>query len=88
MNRGVLTTIILHSLCHNPSQIHVKTTRPLPQYSLKIPKKSTLSRWRIELISYGWKRYVRESAKIGRNDSCTCGSGLKYKKCCLKNKQK
>ena len=23
-------------------------------------------------------------AKIGRNDSCPCGSGLKYKKCCLK----
>jgi SEC-C motif-containing protein len=23
-------------------------------------------------------------AKIGRNDPCTCGSGLKYKKCCGK----
>ena len=22
--------------------------------------------------------------KIGRNDSCPCGSGQKYKKCCLK----
>ena len=22
-------------------------------------------------------------AKIGRNDACTCGSGKKYKKCCL-----
>ena len=22
------------------------------------------------------------SAKIGRNDPCHCGSGLKYKKCC------
>lgn len=26
--------------------------------------------------------YVRETA-IGRNDPCPCGSGLKYKKCCL-----
>lgn len=25
--------------------------------------------------------------KIGRNDLCPCGSGLKYKKCCL-NKDK
>jgi hypothetical protein len=25
---------------------------------------------------------VRETPKIGRNDSCTCGSGKKYKKCC------
>ena len=23
------------------------------------------------------------SAKIGRNDPCSCGSGLKYKKCCM-----
>lgn len=25
--------------------------------------------------------------KIGRNDPCHCGSGLKYKKCCLESKQ-
>ena len=25
--------------------------------------------------------YVRE-AKVGRNDPCPCGSGMKYKKCC------
>lgn len=27
--------------------------------------------------------YYRESAKIGRNAPCSCGSGKKYKKCCL-----
>ncbi len=27
--------------------------------------------------------YVRGSPKIGRNDPCPCGSGKKYKKCCL-----
>ena len=26
------------------------------------------------------------SDKIGRNDLCICGSGKKYKKCCLDNK--
>ena len=25
---------------------------------------------------------VRKSAKVGRNDPCSCGSGKKYKKCC------
>ena len=25
--------------------------------------------------------------KIGRNDPCPCGSGKKYKKCCLVNKE-
>jgi len=30
---------------------------------------------------------VRTEPKIGRNDPCPCGSGLKYKKCCItKNK--
>lgn len=27
---------------------------------------------------------VRETAKVGRNDLCSCGSGKKYKKCCGK----
>lgn len=30
---------------------------------------------------------VREFNKIGRNDLCPCGSGKKYKNCCLKNKK-
>ena len=29
------------------------------------------------------EQYVRESPKTGRNDPCPCGSGKKYKKCCL-----
>lgn len=28
--------------------------------------------------------FVREEAKVGRNDPCPCGSGKKYKKCCGK----
>jgi len=27
--------------------------------------------------------FEREESKIGRNDRCPCGSGRKYKKCCL-----
>ena len=34
------------------------------------------------------KREVREhfanTAKVGRNDKCPCGSEKKYKKCCIK----
>lgn len=29
----------------------------------------------------------REMEKVGRNDSCPCGSGKKYKSCCLEKKQ-
>ncbi len=28
----------------------------------------------------------RETPKVGRNEPCPCGSGKKYKKCCLKKK--
>lgn len=27
--------------------------------------------------------YVRSGDKIGRNDECPCGSGKKFKKCCM-----
>jgi len=26
-------------------------------------------------------------SKVGRNDPCPCGSGLKYKQCCLKKRR-
>ncbi|WP_317451590.1 SEC-C metal-binding domain-containing protein [Methylobacter psychrophilus] len=26
---------------------------------------------------------IRPASKVGRNDPCPCGSGKKYKKCCL-----
>lgn len=29
------------------------------------------------------EQFVREGRKIGRNESCPCGSGKKYKKCCM-----
>jgi len=28
---------------------------------------------------------VQNKNKVGRNDLCPCGSGKKYKKCCLKD---
>lgn len=27
--------------------------------------------------------FIREAPKVGRNDLCPCGSGKKYKKCCI-----
>ncbi|WP_082825437.1 SEC-C metal-binding domain-containing protein [Marinomonas sp. TW1] len=28
---------------------------------------------------------TRTAPKVGRNDPCSCGSGVKHKKCCGKN---
>lgn len=30
---------------------------------------------------------VTAQTKVGRNDPCPCGSGLKYKQCCLRKHQ-
>ena len=30
---------------------------------------------------------VTVQAKVGRNDPCPCGSGLKYKQCCLRKRK-
>lgn len=40
-----------------------------------------------EFPFFNWfnEPYVRETRKIGRNEICPCGSGKKYKKCCLGN---
>ncbi|MGE3916856.1 MAG: DUF1186 domain-containing protein [Hyphomicrobiaceae bacterium] len=41
-----------------------------------------------ELVEYEASQpYVREGRKIGRNEPCPCGSGKKYKKCCLSTEQ-
>jgi hypothetical protein len=37
----------------------------------------------LEAASGKIKPIVRAGSKIGRNDPCPCGSGKKYKKCCL-----
>ena len=40
---------------------------------------------RKEIIkAYKKSKTIVKEAKIGRNDSCPCGSGKKYKKCCGK----
>ena len=35
------------------------------------------------VIASGDTPYERSHKKIGRNDPCPCGSGKKYKKCCM-----
>ena len=36
------------------------------------------------IVSKGGKTVVKEGASVGRNDPCPCGSGKKYKNCCLR----
>tara|TARA_R110000803_G_scaffold176305_1_gene238764 strand:+ start:842 stop:1021 length:180 start_codon:yes stop_codon:yes gene_type:complete len=47
------------------------------------------NRYRIEGLAKGLRdeskppQYIRDKPKIGRNTQCSCGSGKKYKKCCI-----
>ncbi|MEK6695938.1 MAG: SEC-C metal-binding domain-containing protein [Candidatus Deferrimicrobiota bacterium] len=38
-------------------------------------------------IGHSWREVHAQVDKVGRNDPCPCGSGLKYKKCCLGKNQ-
>ena len=56
-----------------------KTLRILYNKFRKKKQKALKNSLRKRLVSEGTK----EENKVGRNDPCPCGSGKKYKKCCL-----
>jgi hypothetical protein len=41
----------------------------------------------MDLLREKFARLERGGPKVGRNDPCPCGSGKKYKKCCMKKDQ-
>ncbi|WP_263080705.1 DUF1186 domain-containing protein [Endozoicomonas sp. Mp262] len=49
--------------------------RPIPDVGVEPEQEG-------RLIHSGNEPLIRESAKVGRNDPCPCGSGKKFKKCC------
>ncbi len=53
------------------------------QQQLIEPAVRRLFRHFLEQRKHASSPYVRESRKVGRNDPCPCGSGRKYKHCCL-----
>ena len=51
-----------------------------------LPEFDDIFRATQDMIGVGKNRtpVVNEHPKVNRNDPCPCGSGKKYKKCCLK----
>lgn len=47
--------------------------------------KELAAAWKRQQNPYDYHRPKEEAPKIGRNDPCPCGSGLKFKKCCGKD---
>ncbi|GAB4292727.1 MAG: hypothetical protein Kow0096_07880 [Thiohalomonadaceae bacterium] len=61
---------------YDPAQIEARQRRWAKESSYSMPPPDdTLLDWS--------EPYVRDEPKIGRNEPCPCGSGKKYKKCCL-----
>jgi|TARA_B100001964_G_C14194602_1_gene582730 preprotein translocase subunit SecA len=48
-------------------------------------KSHNIKKESVEVVNGEEGRKIVE--KVGRNQKCICGSGLKYKKCCLNNNQ-
>jgi len=69
--------------------IQEETTRRL--YLFRIQKNETLKREKVAKVTAAGaatdksvkKEPVKKKVKAGRNDPCPCGSGKKYKNCCL-----
>lgn len=47
------------------------------------PGSDTPAQPRRVAVPHAPETYVRETVKVGRNDPCPCGSGKKYKRCCM-----
>ena len=63
--------------------------QPQPSYNVVITGKelSPEERAKAKKKPFVQKTDVRTERKVGRNEACPCGSGLKYKNCCGKNEQ-
>lgn len=53
----------------------------LPQWDELLDEQTRKSLYKSQKLS----GTIVKDKKVGRNDPCPCGSGLKYKKCCGKN---
>jgi SWIM/SEC-C metal-binding protein len=78
----------------NPAAVHVKTKKRMKEVAAIFEKNNW--KYSIELepekpeditdldILLNPSKTVTAEKKIGRNEPCPCGSGMKYKKCCGK----
>ena len=78
----------------NPAVVHVQTKKRMKEVASTFEKNG----WQYTIglepdkpedirdleILLSWPRPKIAEKKVGRNEPCPCGSGLKYKKCCAK----
>lgn len=79
VNRFFKVSIVSESHVHNHEHKHVSTNQPAEEIGTGAKQKEIDKVKKIKQVASG------EIKKLGRNDPCPCGSGLKYKKCGLIN---
>ena len=78
----------------NPAVVHVKTKKRMKEitaifeehgweHTIELDKSQPENITDLEIL-LNTPEPVSVDKKIGRNESCPCGSGIKYKKCCGK----
>lgn len=78
----------------NPAVVHVKTKKRMKEiddifkehgweYTIELDKSKPENLTDLEIL-LNPPQTVTVDKKIGRNEPCSCGSGMKYKKCCGK----
>ena len=78
-NTPVSLSIDFEKLYFNMLDAKADWLYTLPQWEpvLTVEKRKEIKK------AYNESKIVRKEAKIGRNEPCPCGSGKKYKQCCL-----
>ncbi len=84
VNKNMRPTIV--PVSSKAASLLEESKKDLEQRGIKIDLESTADTMQVSNISKdGNVTFVRE-VKVYPNDSCPCGSGRKYKKCCGKNR--
>ncbi len=72
------------------SKVEIETPESLqlaPKPRHQVPDKIEFNRPGVQGGEEGEDTFKRELPKVGRNDPCPCGSGKKYKSCCLRKEK-
>jgi hypothetical protein len=67
----------------NPENLHSNAQSPTPETSAAPSQSAPKPEIVHSNAQTGARQTVRSAPKVGRNEPCPCGSGLKFKRCCL-----
>jgi len=87
--KGAVVELLLRMQIAREASPETPVPQPAPRRVTPAPSATVLSHWPAARgpepgrAPGSGSRTAAASAKTGRNDACPCGSGKKYKKCCL-----